>query len=99
MFDAMRGLLRAGGVVVGTCRDPYKTDDPDHLAYHESNRAAGRMPGQVRMRIRYRALASDWFNYLFMSPDELEQLAARSRWEIVDTTAPDPTYLAALRPV
>ena len=99
MFDAMRELLRPGGVVVGTLRDPYQTNDPDHIAYHESNRAAGRPPGQVRLRFRHRRLATEWFNLLFLSPDELAELSARSGWEILDVTRPDPTYVAMLRPV
>lgn len=99
MFDAMRELLRPNGVVVGTCLDPYLTDDPDHLAYHESNRAAGRPPGQIRMRFRHRRIATEWFSILFLSPNELAELAARSGWEVIEVTEPDPTYLAVLRPV
>jgi len=99
VFDAMRELLLPGGVIVGTLRDPYLTDDPDHLAYHESNRAAGRPPGQVRLRFRHRRVATEWFNLLFLSPEELAELAARSSWEIIDVTRPDPMYLAMLRPV
>ena len=99
MFDAMRELLNPGGSVIGTCLDPYITDNPDHLSYHEANRAAGRFPGQIRMRFRYRRLASDWFNILFMSPAELRALAERSGWAVVGTTNPDPDYVAVLRPM
>ena len=99
MFDAMRSLLSPGGSVIGTCRDPYMTDNPDHLSYHEANRAAGRFPGQIRMRYRYRRLATEWFNILFLSPDELKALAERSGWAVVGTTKPDPSYVAVLRPL
>ncbi len=99
MFDAMRSLLLPGGSVIGTCLDPYLTDDPDHLSYHDANRAAGRFPGQIRMRFRYRRIASDWFSILFMAPDELKDLAGRSGWQVVGTTKPDPDYVAVLRPV
>ncbi len=99
MFDAMRALLLPGGIVVGTCRDPYMTSDPDHLAYHDANRAAGRPAGQVRLRLRYRRAATEWFNLLFLSPDELAELAGRHGWEVVDTSAPDPMYVAVLRPL
>ncbi|MCP3995191.1 MAG: hypothetical protein GY722_09020, partial [bacterium] len=99
VFDAMRVLLKSGGSVIGTCRDPYQTDNPDHLSYHEANRAAGRIPGQIRMRVRYRRLASEWFNYLFVAPDELKALAEHSGWAVVGTTKPDPEYVAVLRPL
>ncbi len=99
MFNAMRRLLRPGGRVIGTCRDPYQTDDPDHLLYHESNRAAGRYPGQIRMRFRYQRLATDWFGILFLSPAELRDLARRGDWQVIYTSEPDPTYVAVMRPV
>lgn len=98
----MLGALRRVGApdvrVIGTCRDPYVTDSPDNLSYHELNRRRGRMPGQVRMRIRFGRLATDWFDYLFVSPAELETLTHAAGWEIESVTEPDPGYLAVLRP-
>ena len=99
MFKAMRRLLRPGGRVIGTCRDPYVTDDPDHLRYQDANRAAGRYPGQIRMRFRYHRIATDWFGILFVAPDELRDLARRNDWQVVEVSNPDPTYVAVLRPV
>lgn len=98
VFDTLHRLLRPGGVVVGTCRDPYVTDDPDHLAYHEWNRERGRLPGQIRLRYRCENLTTDWFDILFQSPNELSAMAARSGWRLEDITQPDPSYLAVLRP-
>lgn len=99
MFDTMRTLLAPGGTLVGTCRDPYATVDPNHLAYHEANRAAGRRAGQVRMRFRYNRLATQWFGLLFLAPDELQDIAARSGWSAEIVAASSPSYLAALRPL
>lgn len=70
---APRGLdapaAAPGAVIVGQGMDPYGTGKPVHLAYHERNRAAGRMPGQIRMRIRHEDLATPWFDYLFTSEE------------------------------
>lgn len=99
MFKAMRRLLRPGGRVIGTCLDPHQTDDQDHLNYHESNRAAGRYPGQVRLRFRYQRLATDWFGIMFLAQDELADLARRNHWQVLEVSEPDPTYVAVLRPV
>lgn len=85
-------------VVMGTCPDPYVTENPHHLAYHELNRRRGRLAGQVRMRVRFERLATDRFDYLFVSPTELSSLAAAARWEVETATEPDPGYLAVLRP-
>ena len=53
--------------IVAECLNPYRTDDPAHLAYHRRNRKRGRLPGQVRIRIRYRQYATPWFDCLFVS--------------------------------
>ncbi len=98
MLEAMRRLLRPGGVVVGTGRDPYLTDEPEHIAYHQRNLDRRRMGGQTRMRVRRRHLATDWFDYLFTSPEELGDLSERAGWHIDHVTDPDPRYLCVLRP-
>jgi len=99
VFRAMASVLKPGGIVVGTCLDPHQTQNPDHLAYHATNRSAGRPAGQVRMRFRYQRITSPWLSILFLSPDELRQLAGRNGWEVLDVTRPNPNYLAALRPL
>jgi SAM-dependent methyltransferase len=98
LLAALGRLLTPDGVVVGTGLDPHLTDDEDHRVFHERNRAAGRLPGQLTLRVRYGYLASDWFNYLFVSPEELRDLADECGWWVVDATDPDPIYLATLRP-
>lgn len=97
-FEAMRRLLVPGGMVVGMCTTPYLTDDPNHLAYQRSNIDRGRMGGHVAIGVRYRRLATDWFDYLLMAPDELRGLAEVAGWTVVDVTEPDPSYLAVMRP-
>jgi len=97
MLDTLRRLLHSGGTVVGTCLDVSHTDDPAHLSYHQWNRERGRLPGQLRLRVRYQALAGDWFDWLLMSPDELAVIAERAGWRLDDVTDPDPYYLAVLR--
>ncbi|HTT88644.1 MAG TPA: class I SAM-dependent methyltransferase [Acidimicrobiales bacterium] len=94
-FDAVGTRLRPDGRIVGGCLDPYQTDDPDHLAYHEANVAAGRMAGEVRLRARYRRLTTAWFGLLWMSMSELAALAQRSGWQVTDSM-PGPNYAVVL---
>lgn len=96
MFAALGGLLRPDGLLVGVGMDPYLTDDPIHLAYHQRNRQRGRFGGQVTMRVRYRNVSGPWFDYLFLSPAELESLASRAGWSLIEITDPGPGYLAVL---
>ncbi len=68
------------GRIVAESNDPYGSDDPAHLAYQEHNRARGRLPGQLRIRVRHRDLATPWFDYLIVSPGEMEALLEGTGW-------------------
>jgi SAM-dependent methyltransferase len=68
-------------IIAGTC-NPYKTDNPEHLEYHEFNRQRGRMPGQIEMRVRYGRTIGEWFDYLFVSPEEMQEIITGSPWQI-----------------
>jgi SAM-dependent methyltransferase len=70
------------GRIVAASNDPYGTEDPGHLAYHERNRRRGRMPGQLRLRVRYRDLAGPWFDYLIVAPEEMTEIVDGTGWEV-----------------
>jgi len=78
-FHRMTG---ATGRIIAQTRDPYQTDNPHHLAYHQRNLERGRMAGQVRIRVRYRKYISPWFDYLMVSKDEMQELLSGTRWEL-----------------
>jgi SAM-dependent methyltransferase len=82
LLRRLHGLTTDRGRVVATSNDPYATDDPEHLEYQRRNRARGRMSGQLRLRVRHRSLASPWFDYLIVSPDEMRELAGVGGWSI-----------------
>lgn len=96
-FDALRRLGGPECRLLGTMLDPYNTDSPAHLRYHEANRAAGRPSGQTHIRVRYRHLATEWFDLLWLSPDELTDVAQASAWQVIDVL-PGGIYAAELRP-
>ncbi len=96
---ALHRLAAPGARVVGTAGHIYKTEDPLHLEYHERNRTLGRMAGELRLRIRFRRWAGEWFDYLFASPEELDGVAAASGWRLTDVVEDEGyVYLAELRP-
>ena len=94
---ALAALARPGARIVAQGTVPYGRADEVHNAYHESNRAAGRMGGQLRVRVRYRDIASDWFDYLLCTPEELDGLTAGTPWRLADVDDADaPFYVATL---
>jgi SAM-dependent methyltransferase len=83
--------------IIAESLDPYQTDDPLHLAYQERNRNLGRLPGQVRIRARYRKYATPWFDYLFVSQEELAALLVGTGWIINRVVGSDTaSYIAII---
>ena len=98
LFGALDRLAAPGASVVGTAGHIYKTDDPQHLEYHDRNRAVGRMTGLLRLRTRFRRWAGEWFDYLFASPEELADMAAASGWRLSDLVEDeDYVYMVEFR--
>ena len=88
-FQKARKLLKRfhkitsdDGLIVAETRDPYKTDNPAHLEYHELNRKRGRMGGQVRIRVRFEKYATPWFDYLFVSKEEMDEILKGTGWKV-----------------
>ena len=78
--------------------DPHQTTDPCHLAYHQFNQDQGRMSGQLRLRVHYRQYTTPWFDYLFVSKAEIEEILNGTAWQVeryIDL-ANTPTYVAIL---
>lgn len=84
-------------IIAGT-RNPYKTESPEHLEYHEFNRRRGRMPGQIRMRVRYGKAVGAWFDYLFVSQEEMRELLNDTGWQIEEFIGTaEANYFAVLQ--
>ena len=84
--------------IIAETLDPYQTEEPCHLAYQQFNRDRGRMSGQLRLRIRYRQYTTPWFDYLFISKPEMEDILEGTAWQVeryIDSTN-TPTYIAIL---
>lgn len=104
LLSALYKVTAADAQIIGTNRDPFKTVGEDHLEYCASNRLKGRMFGQMRFRSRHRNILGDWFDYLFLSEEELKKICEGTGWHLEATTYGDggfgrQSYLAILRKV
>jgi hypothetical protein len=82
MLRRLAGLTSDGARILASSRDRADTDDPDHLAYQRRNVERGRLPGQLRIRVRYRKAVTPWFDYLIVTPDEMAELAGAGGWSL-----------------
>jgi len=86
--------------IIADTRDPYKTDNPDHLEYHRLNKERGRMGGQVRIRIRFGKHVGRWFDYLMVSKKEMEEILKGTGWKVKEfIDSEDAEYIAIIEKV
>ena len=88
-FRRARRLLReihritsGNARIIASTRNPVKTTNPYHLQYQRWNRKRGRMPGQIRFRVRFETAIGPWMDYLFVSPQEMAEILNGTGWEI-----------------
>ena len=83
--------------IIAETRDPYKTQDPAHLAYHRLNRKRGKLAGQLKIRVLYREYKTPWFKFLVVSKRELEGILKGTGWRIRRViNASSPLYVAII---
>jgi len=54
------------------------------------------MPGQLRVRVRYRELATPWLDWLQVSQRELVALLDGTGWQLSRTLGDGPSYVAII---
>jgi SAM-dependent methyltransferase len=82
ILQKMSRITKPNAQILAGTLNPYKTDDRNHLQYHRLNKRRGRMGGQIRMRVRYGKIVGEWFDYLFVSPEEMTEIFEDTDWQI-----------------
>ncbi|MDP2909336.1 MAG: methyltransferase domain-containing protein [Nanoarchaeota archaeon] len=68
--------------IIAESNNPYKTNNPVHLLYHKLNKKRGRMPGQLKIRVRFENYTGNWFDYLLVSKEEMRNILKGTGWKI-----------------
>jgi SAM-dependent methyltransferase len=100
LLKRLHRFTSAGAVVLAESTDPYTNATAPHKQYQQRNRERGRMPGQLRVRIRYRQYQTPWFDYLLVSKKEMRRIVSETGWHIdrfIDSG--ETIYIAVLKKV
>ncbi len=93
-------ITRPSALIIGETIDPYKTKEPVHLSYHKFNQKRGRLAGQIRLRIRFRNYVGNWFDYLFVSRTEMNDILRDTGWKVKKFIGSgSPFYIAIIEKV
>lgn len=84
LLKRFQAITSDTGMIIAQTRDPYQTDTPEHLEYHARNKERGRMPGESRIRVRYKRYVTPWFDFLMVSQQEMITLLEGTNWVIGD---------------
>jgi len=82
LLRRFRSITSPNAKIIAETLNPYDTTEPEHLEYHRLNRRRGRMSGQLRLRVLFRKHRSPWFDYLFVSQDELRLILKDTGWRL-----------------
>ena len=100
LLNRFHDLTNRGARIIAESLDIYKPPvDQVHRQYHLRNRRRGRMPGQVRIRIRYLTYASPWFDYLLVSKPEMIGILRGTGWRLKRfvTSKKGPAYVGIIQ--
>jgi len=82
LLNKLYKITSPNATIIAESNDPYKTENPFHLRYQKANRRRGRMPGQMRIRIRYMKYVGKWFDYLIVSREEMRGILKGTGWKV-----------------
>ena len=82
LLKQMHKITSDQAVIIAESHDPYQTKHKTHLDYHKFNRKRNRMSGQLKLRVRFDKYIGDWFDYLIVSKEEMEDILKGTGWEV-----------------
>jgi len=97
LLGRFRGMTSRNARILAESVDPHKTTNPAHLEYHKLNKSRGKMPGQVRIRVRYGKYVTPWFEYLLVSKNEMQSILKGTGWKLTKMIrSKGPAYVAVI---
>jgi SAM-dependent methyltransferase len=97
LLRRLAGLTSPGARILAESRNPYLGAPAEHRSYQRWNRRRGRLPGQLRIRVRSGRARTPWFEYLLVSPREMRAVVAGTGWRVARLlTTRHALYVAVL---
>ncbi len=96
LLKKLHKVTTSDAVIIAESNDPYQTDDPNHTSYHKLNKERGKMPGQLKIRVRFKKIIGEWFDYLLVSKKEMEDILEGTGWRIREFIDSDRSLYVAV---
>jgi SAM-dependent methyltransferase len=93
----VKKLVKRGGQILLNSYDVSKTDNPQHLVYHQANRKSGRYIGEVKMQLEYKGVRGPFTGFIHFDAATLAGHAVKAGWSCkILVQESDGNYLAQL---
>jgi SAM-dependent methyltransferase len=90
-------LVKSKGQILLNSYDVSRTDNPQHLAYHQDNRQAGRYIGEIQMQLEYKDVKAPFTGFIHFDAATLAGHAEKAGWSCqIIVQENDGNYLAKL---
>jgi len=100
-FNKARRLLKKfhsitfdNAQIIAESKDPHISKLPEHTDYLKFNISKNRMPGQMRLRGRYKKYKTGWYDYLLVSKKEMQSIVKGTGWKIEKFIDSEDLYTA-----
>ncbi|WP_144937415.1 bifunctional 2-polyprenyl-6-hydroxyphenol methylase/3-demethylubiquinol 3-O-methyltransferase UbiG [Paenibacillus sp. 32O-W] len=82
MFEKINKILSINGQIVIMGIDWRDSNNPIHIKYNQKNHEANKYGGEIKIRLRFNDIVGEWFEWVWVDPDTLMQLAIASGYKI-----------------
>ncbi len=82
ILSGLSRVVKPSSLLIATSRDPERTDNPRHLAYHELNRGLGKPIGAVRLRVNFDGDKGEWFDLLLVEIKAIDAIIKGTGWTL-----------------
>jgi hypothetical protein len=90
-------LMADNGQLITDSVDPRNSEDEGYRKYIQSKIAKGRYLGERRLRFEYKDQISDWFEWMHIDPETLEQYAHEAGYYMEHLGRDGKRYLVSIK--
>ena len=96
-LDHLRTLMSDGGKLITDSIDPLNSTDESYREYTEDKIRKGCYPGERTLRFEYKDQVSDWFEWMHIDPETLEQYVEAAGYSMKRMGNDGKRYLVEVR--
>jgi hypothetical protein len=95
-LEHLKSLMSDGGRLITDSIDPRNPTDEGYRKYTQDKIAKGCYPGERTLRFEYQGQASDWFEWMHIDPETLEQYVAAAGYSMKRLGNDGKRYLVSI---